>query len=323
MGHDGVMPQIVVATPNPAIDITYAVPQPRLGQVHRVSSIVRRAGGKGLNVAAVLAQLGVRSRVTGFLGGRGGGELRELVRDWPVDQDWVDLGEACPTRSSVAVRADDGSVTVFNEAGPTTTSDHWDALTRTVSQALAPQDVLVVSGSCPPGTSSQDLASLLTAARERGARTVLDTSGPLLVACSGLADVVKPNREELSQATGTTDLAAGAKALLENGTGAVVVSDGPRGMYLFAGGSAGGAWHADAPDVPVVNPTGAGDSAVAALAAGLWRSPGVLGARALVEAVALSVAAVVTPVAGVVDLPTYERLRSQVTAQVVDAAAQA
>lgn len=312
------MPQIVVATPNPAIDITYGVPQPRLGQVHRVSSIVRRAGGKGLNVAAVLAQLGVRSRVTGFLGGRGGAELRELVRDWPVDQDWVDLGPACPTRSSVAVRADDGSVTVFNEAGPTTSAAHWDRLTEAVRQALSPQDVLVVSGSCPPGTTSQDLAALLGAARERGARTVLDTSGPLLVACAGLADVVKPNREELAQATGTTDLAAGAKALLENGTGGVVVSDGPRGMYLFTASPQGGTWHADAPDVPVVNPTGAGDSAVAALAAELWRSPEALGAQALVEAVALSVAAVVTPVAGVVDLPTYQRLRAQVVAQRVD-----
>ncbi|WP_111836941.1 1-phosphofructokinase family hexose kinase [Actinomyces bovis] len=311
------MPQLVVVTPNPAIDITYEVPRPRLGEVHRVSSIVRRAGGKGLNVAAVLGQLGLRSRVTGFLGGRGGAELRELVQDWTVDQDWVELGPTYPTRSSVAVRAQDGSVTVFNEAGPTVDATAWAQLTQTVMAVLRADDVLVVSGSCPPGTTTEDLATLLQAACERGARTVLDTSGPLLVACAGLVDAVKPNREELAQATGTQDLGAGAKTLLQQGTGAVVVSDGPRGMYLFAGGSAGQAWHAAAPEVKVVNPTGAGDSVVAALAAALHRDPTGLTGDTLEEAVALSVAAVVTPVAGVVDLPTYQRLRGRVTVEPV------
>ncbi len=311
------MSQIVVVTPNPAIDITYEVPQPRLGEVHRVNDIVRRAGGKGLNVTAVLGQLGLHSRVTGFLGGRGGKEMCDLLSGWDVDQDWVDLGDTCPTRSSVAVRAKDGSVTVFNEAGPSVDGAAWEQLTQTVLAVLQAEDVLVVSGSCPPGTTTKDLAALLRSAREQGARTVLDTSGPLLVACAGLADAVKPNREELAQATGSNDLTTGAKALLEQGAEAVVVSDGPRGMYLFTGGEAGGAWHADAPDVKVVNPTGAGDSAVAALTAALYRQPGGLTRDALKDAVALSTAAVVTPVAGVVDMATYERLHGLVTAEPV------
>lgn len=306
------MPKIVVVTPNPAIDLTYLVPRPRLGQVHRVKEVVRRAGGKGLNVASVLAQLGARATVTGFLGGSAGEQLRGLLASWQVDQDWVGLGEQVSTRSAVAVSADDGTVTVFNEPGPTVPASSWQDLGARVRDRLQAGDVLVVSGSCPPGTRTEDLEDLLVGAREQGARVVLDTSGPLLGACAGLAEVVKPNREELLEVTGATDLLAGAKALLAQGAATVVVSDGPRGMHLLSQAGQVRGWHAPAPKVDVVNPTGAGDAAVAALAHQMAHSPGPVGERALVEAVALSVAAVVTPVAGVVDLGTYQRVRPQV-----------
>ena len=36
---------IVTFTPNPALDITYAVPHVALGESHRVASVSERAGG--------------------------------------------------------------------------------------------------------------------------------------------------------------------------------------------------------------------------------------------------------------------------------------
>lgn len=50
---------IVTLTPNPAIDQTYRVPRLAPGASHRVEAPRRRAGGKGVNTAAVLAQTGV------------------------------------------------------------------------------------------------------------------------------------------------------------------------------------------------------------------------------------------------------------------------
>lgn len=309
---------IIVITPNPAIDITYEVAHPRLNQVNRVTGVVRRPGGKGLNVASVLRQTreadgapGRRVRISGFLGGRQGEEMRELLGDWDAEQAWLDLGPGCPTRATVIVRDADGGATGLYEPGAPVSPADWRALTDTALEGAGRGDVLVVSGSCPPETSAEDLGALLRAARGRGARVILDTSGPLLVACAGLADAVKPNREELAQATGETSPAAGAVILLERGVRAVMVSDGPRGMSLYVRGQDGPTvWHADAPDVPVVNPTGAGDSAVAAIAAFMDARPEAdpIDARALGAAVALSVAAVRTPVAGLVDLETYTTL---------------
>jgi tagatose 6-phosphate kinase len=51
---DGV---IVAVCVNPAIDVTYRVPELSVGRSHRVREVHARAGGKGINVARVLHQL--------------------------------------------------------------------------------------------------------------------------------------------------------------------------------------------------------------------------------------------------------------------------
>lgn len=323
---------IVVVTPNPAIDITYDIATPRLGETNRVTRVVHRAGGKGLNVASVLAQTmqddstpARRIRISGFLGGRPGEEMRELLADSTAEQAWVERGSDHPTRATVAVVAADGQVTMLNEPGPTTTAADWQHLTTTALHGCVAGDVLVVSGSCPPGTSPEDLAGLLSAARAIGMRTVLDTSGPLLVACAPLADVVKPNREELANATGQASIQHGARTLLTQGVGGVAVSDGPQGMDLYVSGEDPNevlAWHVDAPQLEAINPTGAGDSAVAALAAFLENHPPAsqVNDQALINAVASSAAAVLTPVAGAVDLPTYQSLLTTLKAEKIHAA---
>ncbi|MDO4888816.1 MAG: PfkB family carbohydrate kinase [Actinomycetaceae bacterium] len=331
---------IVVVTPNAAIDITYDVPEPRLGETNIVTEVTRRPGGKGVNVSSVLAQLGVPVRMSGFLGGRAGEEMRDLLAGWSAEQDWVDLTDGT-TRCTTAIRDASGAATLFNEPGPAVTADDWRRLTETAAGALRTGSILVISGSWPPGTAPEHVSGLLAAARQRGARTIVDTSGPSLLAVADMCDVVKPNREELLSATGAPDIATGARALLERGTKAVVVSDGPRGMDLYAasgGACDGGApvgsagpddripdstspaggipddavarWHADAPRIEAVNPTGAGDSAVAALAADLAAhpEPGALRPEAIAVAVAVSAAAVQVPVAGVVDLDAYRQL---------------
>ncbi|WP_436760614.1 1-phosphofructokinase family hexose kinase [Streptosporangium sp. V21-05] len=100
--------------------------------------------------------------------------------------------------------------------------------------------------------------------------------------------------------SGLAGLAGGAAWMRGEGARAVVVSDGPRGLYAD---TPDGRWRAVPPEVVGGNPTGAGDAAVAALALGLvsgWDWP-----CALVEAAALSAAAVGHPVAGRIDPEPY------------------
>lgn len=251
-------------TPNPALDLTWRVPAWQRGRSHRVADVAERPGGKGLNVARVLDQMGVPVSAAGFLGGGTGARVRDLLAQASprIRATWIEApGE---TRRSVAII--DGDATVFNEAGAPVPASAWADLTRLVADRVRPGDVVALSGSLPPGTDAESLSVLLAAAREAGARTLADTSGPLLLVAAAHADVVKPNEEELLSATapmGARTIDEGARALLARGTRCVVVSLGARGMERH---TPGGVLRARLPRALEGNPTGAGDAAVAALA---------------------------------------------------------
>ena len=60
--------RIATITLNPAIDQTVAIPNFLAGSVNRVRDFRCDAGGKGVNVAAFLADFGLPVTATGFLG---------------------------------------------------------------------------------------------------------------------------------------------------------------------------------------------------------------------------------------------------------------
>ncbi|MEA5358078.1 1-phosphofructokinase family hexose kinase [Amycolatopsis sp., V23-08] len=284
---------IVTVTPNTALDVTYTVDGLAPDGVHRVREVRSRAGGKGINVARVLHALGADVVAIATAGGPTGAAVTAELGAAGVAADWVPI--AGETRRTTTVLGDDGSVTLLNEPGPELSDEEWTALAGAVRRHEP--DVLVCSGSLPPGAPPGGYASLL------GGTSILDTSGAALLA--GLAArpaVVKPNAEELREVTGLDDPEAAARELVKAGAGAVVVSLGPDGLLAVTGS---GAWHAAPSTVLRGNSTGAGDAVVAALALGLsHREPW---PDILRRAVALSGAAVLGPLAGDVDLAHYHR----------------
>jgi tagatose 6-phosphate kinase len=133
---------------NAAIDVTYSVARVELGSSHTVDDVRSRSGGKAVNTARVLAQLGEPVTLCGFVGGRRGEQFRAGLEDSGVVGALTEI--AGETRQSIAVVADD-EVTVFNERGPTITEHEWRALLETVSGQLADASAVVISGSVPPG----------------------------------------------------------------------------------------------------------------------------------------------------------------------------
>nr|WP_311132216.1 PfkB family carbohydrate kinase [Nonomuraea gerenzanensis]SBO92113.1 Putative sugar kinase [Nonomuraea gerenzanensis] len=71
---------IITVTLNLALDVTYQVPAVDWDGVNRVSAVHRRAGGKGVNVARVLAALGRDVLVTGLAGGPTGQAIEADLR---------------------------------------------------------------------------------------------------------------------------------------------------------------------------------------------------------------------------------------------------
>ena len=300
---------IITVTPNVALDVTYEVDALTRHTSHRVRAVTERAGGKGINVAAVLAQRGHDVLVTGCAGGATGAQVRaDLDARGLAHSFAASDGEA--RRTLTVVSRSDGDATVFNEPGPVQSPGAWQSLLDHVSGLVAETGarVVVLCGSLPPGAPEDGYASLVRLCRESGAAVILDADGePLRLGLEGGPDIVKPNRAELAEATGADDLAAGVAALRVLGARDVVVSAGPDGLTWYA--ADGTAVRARLDASLVGNPTGAGDAVVAALAAGLVEHrPRDLVVR---DAVAWSAAAVLQPVAGLVDPTDVARLLAQ------------
>ncbi|MGA5896730.1 1-phosphofructokinase family hexose kinase [Streptomyces venetus] len=304
---------ILTVTLNTALDITYRVRSLRPHASHRVSEVTERPGGKGVNVARVLAALGHEVTVTGFTGGATGRVVQEKLASVPGVVDAL-VPVAGPTRRTIAVvDGQTGDTTQLNEPGPTVTPSEWSAFQEAYEHLLASASAVALCGSLPPGVPVGAYAGLVRTARSSGIPVLLDTSGePLRRGVAARPDIIKPNADELAELTGSHDPLRATQDARRRGAGAVVASLGPRGLLAA---TRDGRWHATPPAPVRGNPTGAGDSAVAGLLSGLtehlpWPAR-------LARAVTLSAATVVSPAAGEFDLTTYKALLGQV---VVDAA---
>ncbi|WP_415949755.1 1-phosphofructokinase family hexose kinase [Streptomyces sp. KLOTTS4A1] len=296
---------ILTVTLNTALDLTYHVERLVRHSSHRVTTVTERPGGKGLNVARVLGALGHDVTVTGFVGGATGESVRgglSGVRDelFPV---------AGATRRTVAVVDEaSGDTTQFNEPGPLIGPAEWSAFLASYEQLLPSASAVALCGSLPPGVPVGAYAQLIRAARGAGVPVLLDTSGePLRRGIAARPDIVKPNADELGELTGSWEPLPAARAARRRGAHAVVASLGPSGLLAA---TPEGTWQATPPARVPGNPTGAGDSAVAALLAGLVA--GEPWPQRLASAVALSAATVLAPAAGEFDASAYEDFLAEV-----------
>ncbi|MGR6971197.1 1-phosphofructokinase family hexose kinase [Streptomyces cynarae] len=299
---------ILTVTLNTALDITYRVRELRPHASHRVTEVTERPGGKGLNVARVLAALGHRVTATGFAGGATGRSLREqLTRTHGLVDALVPVAGA--TRRTIAVvDRSTGDTTQLNEPGPVITPAEWSAFLQAYDDLVRSAAAVALCGSLPPGVPVGAYAHLVRTARAAGVPVLLDTSGePLRRGVAARPDIVKPNADELAELTGSHEPSQATRDARRRGAHTVVASLGAEGLLAV---NTEGSWRAAPPRRLTGNPTGAGDSAVAGLLSGLvehlpWPAR-------LARAVALSAATVLAPAAGEFDRRTYEELLDQV-----------
>ncbi|MGW6703424.1 1-phosphofructokinase family hexose kinase [Streptomyces sp. NPDC054956] len=300
---------ILTVTLNTALDVTYRVPRLQPHASHRVGDVAERPGGKGLNVARVLAALGHEVTATGFAGGRTGTLVRELLAESPGVRDALVTCAGSTRRTLAVVDEASGDTTQFNEPGPLVDPAEWSGfLSRYEALLAAGAEAVALCGSLPPGVPVGAYAVLVRAARAAGVPVLLDTSGEALRrGVAARPDMIKPNAAELADLTGSRDPLPATRDARRRGAHAVVTSLGPAGLLAA---TAQGAWQAAPPRALAGNPTGAGDSAVAGLLSAL--AEGLDWPERLARAVALSAATVTAPAAGEFDPRTYEEVRGSV-----------
>lgn len=307
---------ILTVTLNAALDLTYRVPRLTPHASHRVREVTERPGGKGLNVARVLAALGFETTVTGFAGGDTGRELRTLLAADRTGVTDALVEVSGRTRRTVGVVDEStGDTTQLNEPGPHVGPQEWDSFLDAYRLLLrSGTEAVALCGSLPPGVPVGAYAELVREARTTRTPVLLDTSGePLRRGLAARPELVKPNAHELAGITGTSEPLRAARAAQRRGARAVAASLGADGMLMV---TQDGTWSAGVPERLTGNPTGAGDSAVAGLLSGL--AEGLPWPDRLARAVALSAATVRSPVAGEFDEETHARLLPSVRVQQVD-----
>jgi tagatose 6-phosphate kinase len=181
---------------SPAIDVTYQVNNPVLGEVNRIDSIARRPGGKGLNVARILKQLGANPVLYAPLGGTSGDWIRQELDKLEIQS--VTTPIATTTRQAITIFSE--QVTVFNEPATDVTGQELALLGESVGHF----QVIVVSGSIPKSITPPAFTAFLQSLGSKCDQLVVDTSGEYLLAASQVAHYLKPNLEELLAATGLT-----------------------------------------------------------------------------------------------------------------------
>jgi tagatose 6-phosphate kinase len=288
--------RFIAVTPNPAIDVTYSVTQQVIGETVRVRHKRQVPGGKGINVARVLAQLGCNVTALQPLGGDPGRWIAASLREMNINA--VNPPIQGTTRTTVTVVDDLAHPTLYSEPGPVVTTTEWSTITGTLLDVLRPDDWVIVAGSFPPGLTSDHLSSLVRAIHTAGARVLVDTSGPMLLAAAEAgADYIKANRAEVTEATSTDDLGEATRRLIAEGS-STVISLGADGAIHAAPGSSPVTQEA----VPGVsgNPTGAGDASTAGFIAALAQGHDIRSAMGW--AAVCGAAAVRSPIAGSIDI---------------------
>lgn len=258
--------------------------------VMRVDRETEMPGGAG-NVARNVASLGGRAALVGSVGDdAAGARLTELLADEEGLTLHAVVRPDAPTTVKTRYLASGQQLLradVESAAAPPP-----DVLSRIAGRARAElpgADVVVLSDYAKGVLSDGVVAEIVAAAASAGAPVVVDPKSPDLARYRG-AFLVSPNQDELSRATGTaieddrSAASAAGKAVTEAGVGAVLVTRGAQGMTLVVAG--GEPLHLRTRPRQVFDVSGAGDTAVATVAAALAAGHGLEEAAALANACA-------------------------------------
>jgi 1-phosphofructokinase family hexose kinase len=265
---------IVCLAANPSIDRLFEVERLVKGDIHRPSSFVQVAGGKGLNVARAAAALGADVCAVAGLRGHSGRWLQEALAAEGVRGEFVwTHGE---NRSSLSVAdRESGTLTEFYEHGAVAPSATWVELMHVALGRVVSGGWLTISGSMPRGTPDDGYRDLIAEARAAGVHVALDSEGARLAAAiTAGPDIVKLNVAEAGELLGVPtarrddSLAAASKIRdLAGGDGhAGIVTRGSQGVMLAA---PHGSLYEGVLYVRGRYPVGSGDAFLAGLVAAL------------------------------------------------------
>lgn len=257
---------ILTVTPTPALDLTLELDQLVLGAVNRSDHSEREASGKGVNVSWALHRAGIPTRAIYPAGGSGANFMSSALEQGGIPQRVVPI--SAELRTNVTLRPHLGLETKINSPGSPLTEAEVAQFLEAIDEELADASDMCLCGSAPFGAPASLMPDIISLAKARGVRTLVDTSGSALEhAIRAQPDIITPNLHELYEITQAPlatlgDVEKAAKGIRARGVDTVVVTLGAAGALLVDGE---GALWARAKGVKPINSVGAGDALMAGL----------------------------------------------------------
>lgn len=259
---------VLTITLNPTVDKSSSVANIKPEKKLRCAPPKYEPGGGGINVSRGLVRLGITNNALFTSGGRTGKLLESLLEEEKVTA--LPIVVSAETRENfIVVDTASNEQYRFGMPGQIVTNDDKIEIIEKIKKLSPFPDIVVISGSLPPGIAPEFLKELIQIAKSNNSKVVIDTSGEALSAAldEGVY-LVKPNIGELSRMANiphldNDDVEKAAKSLINKGKAEIiVVSMGPQGAYLITKDKS---IHLPAPSVKKLSTVGAGDSMVAGM----------------------------------------------------------
>lgn len=260
------MTKILCLALNPAIDISSDADVVRHTHKTRTHNQQQFPGGGGINVARVIATLGGTCELMFLSGGETGELLEAMLKPLPIVERPFKIHD--PVRVAYAVHEASTNLEYrFVPEGPLVTEIELAPVLEAIAESDA--EFVVASGSLPRGLPDDTYVVLADIVAAKGARFVLDTSGPALSEAMSRSRMflVKPSLGEFEAFLGRKlehdEVGPAAQSYVRTGAAQIIaVTLGADGAVLA---TADHIIRLPAIDVPVNSATGAGDSFVAGM----------------------------------------------------------
>jgi 6-phosphofructokinase 2 len=262
---------VAVLALNPAVDISYEIPQLLEYQKVCATRTSYYPGGNGINVAHALTELGVPVHCCSTIGGESGALLLRLLGNTLGDNhNWFHLQGETRLNTNIMQQNPPGQFEITS-LGPEVPAD---VLAEIIGCFLhtAGDGIAVLSGLIPPGVPDSIYGELAAQVSAQGGKVVLDASAAVLEqALEARPYLVRLNRYALEMSCkrrldSIPLVAEAARALQQGGTEYLCVSLGGEGAILA---DSGNSYHCSAPKVHKQSTVGSGDALVAGLIAAL------------------------------------------------------
>lgn len=293
---------------NTSIDIRITVSKFSTGSVIKTSGYEEFAAGKAVNCARMLSCLGVPTSLFCFCGTADKTmfeSISESIETHIVTSDHL-------TRRNITITNENADLIChLRNPGYSVTSETINFLSIGILENVSLGDIVIFSGSLPPGMNLIDFEEILKNISRCGGRIILDISAEWLKNLKQVeVELIKPNREELSEYVGhdlisknsiihaVQQLPKSKFVVVSLGEEGALWIDRSRGVSFMGSLTLG--------EAPLTDDVGCGDAMVGAIALGL--SMGRSSAEILRMGIAAGASNLFAPGPGLIDVSRYRKM---------------